>query len=40
MFVDDLEVNVVGAQEAGMQGIVFRDTASAVAELESLLNNA
>ncbi len=40
VFVDDLEVNVVGAQEAGMQGIVFRDTASAVAELESLLNNA
>jgi len=39
-FVDDLEVNVVAAQEAGMQGIVFRDTASAVAELESLLNNA
>jgi putative hydrolase of the HAD superfamily len=39
-FVDDLEVNVVAAQEAGMQGIVFRDTASAVAELDSLLNNA
>ena len=39
-FVDDLEVNVAAAQEAGMQGIVFRDTASAVAELESLLNNA
>ena len=38
-FVDDLEVNVVAAQEAGMQGIVFRDTASAVAELESLLND-
>ena len=39
-FVDDLEVNVVAAREAGMQGIVFRDTASAVAELESLLNDA
>ena len=38
-FVDDLEVNVAAAQEAGMQGIVFRDTASAVAELESLLND-
>jgi len=38
-FVDDLEVNVVAAQEAGMQGIVFRDTVSAVAELESLLSD-
>jgi putative hydrolase of the HAD superfamily len=39
-FVDDLEVNVAAAQEAGMQGIEFRDTASAVAELDSLLDNA
>ena len=38
-FVDDLEVNVAAAQKAGMQGIVFRDTASAVAELEALLND-
>ena len=38
-FIDDLEVNVVAAQEAGMQGIVFRDTASAVAELEALLTD-
>jgi putative hydrolase of the HAD superfamily len=38
-FVDDLEVNVAAAQEAGMQGIVFRNTASAVAELEALLND-
>jgi putative hydrolase of the HAD superfamily len=36
-FLDDLEVNVAGARDAGMHGIVFRDTASAVAELESLL---
>jgi putative hydrolase of the HAD superfamily len=38
-FVDDLEVNVAAARNAGMQGIVFRDTASTIAELESLLNN-
>jgi putative hydrolase of the HAD superfamily len=36
-FVDDLEHNVVAAREAGMHGIVFRDTAQAIAELESLL---
>lgn len=36
-FVDDLEVNVAAAREAGMQGIVFRDTPSAIAELDSLL---
>jgi putative hydrolase of the HAD superfamily len=35
-FVDDLEANVAGAQEAGMHGIHFRDTAQAVAELERL----
>jgi putative hydrolase of the HAD superfamily len=39
-FVDDLEVNVAAAREAGMHGIVFRDTASAVSELESLLGRA
>ena len=38
-FVDDLEVNVDAARKAGMQGIVFRDTASAVAELEALLTD-
>jgi putative hydrolase of the HAD superfamily len=36
-FVDDLEVNVEAARSAGMQGIVFRDTAQAMTELESLL---
>jgi putative hydrolase of the HAD superfamily len=35
-FVDDLEVNVNGAREAGMHGIVFRDTAQTIAELEAL----
>jgi putative hydrolase of the HAD superfamily len=36
-FVDDLEINVEAAREAGMHGVVFRDTAQAIAELESLL---
>ena len=36
-FVDDLEVNVEAAREAGMHGIVFRDNARAIAELASLL---
>jgi putative hydrolase of the HAD superfamily len=36
-FVDDLEVNVIAAREAGMHGIVFRDTAQATEELEALL---
>jgi putative hydrolase of the HAD superfamily len=35
-FVDDLEINVDAAREAGMHGIVFRDTAQAIAALESL----
>jgi putative hydrolase of the HAD superfamily len=36
-FVDDLEVNVEAARDAGMHGIVFRDTPQAIAELTSLL---
>ena len=36
-FVDDLAVNVDAAREAGMAGIVYRDTAQAIAELEALL---
>jgi putative hydrolase of the HAD superfamily len=35
-FVDDLEVNVGAAREAGMHGIVFRDTAQTIAELAAL----
>jgi putative hydrolase of the HAD superfamily len=35
-FVDDLEINVDAARKTGMHGIVFRDTAQAIAELESL----
>jgi putative hydrolase of the HAD superfamily len=37
VFVDDLERNVEAARGAGMQGIVFRDTAQAMTELEALL---
>jgi putative hydrolase of the HAD superfamily len=37
MFVDDLEINVEAAREAGMHGVHFRDTATAIAELASLL---
>jgi putative hydrolase of the HAD superfamily len=36
-FLDDLEVNVEAAREAGMYGIVYRDNARAFAELSSLL---
>ena len=36
VFVDDLEPNVVAAREAGMRGIVYRDTAQAIAELDAL----
>jgi putative hydrolase of the HAD superfamily len=36
-FVDDLDVNVEAARSAGMQGVVFRDTAQAMTELEALL---
>jgi putative hydrolase of the HAD superfamily len=36
-FVDDVELNVEAAREAGMHGVHFRDTAQAIAELESLL---
>jgi epoxide hydrolase-like predicted phosphatase len=37
VFVDDLEPNVDAALTAGMHGIVHRDTAQTIAELESLL---
>ena len=36
-FVDDIELNVVAARDAGMHGIVYRDTAQAVAELEAMI---
>jgi len=37
VFIDDLEANVAAAETAGMQGIVHRDTAETIAQLESLL---
>jgi len=37
VFLDDLEVNVEAAREAGMHGIVYRDNARALVELASLL---
>ena len=37
VFLDDLEVNVEAAREAGMHGIVYRDNARALVELSSLL---
>jgi putative hydrolase of the HAD superfamily len=37
IFLDDLEVNVQAAREAGMHGIVYRDNARALVELSSLL---
>jgi len=36
-FVDDLEPNVAAARDAGMHGIVYRDTGQAIAELQALL---
>jgi putative hydrolase of the HAD superfamily len=36
-FVDDVEVNVTAAREAGMHGVHFRDTAQATAELAKLV---
>jgi putative hydrolase of the HAD superfamily len=36
-FIDDLEVNVAAAREAGMHGVLFRDTRQAIADLTSLL---
>ena len=38
-FVDDVEVNVTAANEAGLHGIHFRDTDQAIAELDALLNS-
>jgi putative hydrolase of the HAD superfamily len=37
IFIDDLEINVEGAREAGMHGVVYRDTAQAITDLEALL---
>jgi len=36
-FVDDLSINVSAAVELGFRGIVFKDTAQAIAELDALV---
>jgi putative hydrolase of the HAD superfamily len=36
-FVDDVEVNVVAAREAGMHAIHFRETDQVIAELDALV---
>jgi putative hydrolase of the HAD superfamily len=36
-FVDDLEVNIAGAREAGMHAIHFEDTGQVIRELDALL---
>jgi putative hydrolase of the HAD superfamily len=38
VFVDDLDVNVAAAQAAGMVGVIFRDTAQAIEEIEAALS--
>jgi epoxide hydrolase-like predicted phosphatase len=37
VFVDDLRENIAGAEEVGMVGVLHRDAAQTVAELENLL---
>jgi len=39
VFIDDMEQNVAAAQEFGMRGVLFRDTAQAIAEVRSHLEN-
>jgi putative hydrolase of the HAD superfamily len=39
LFVDDVEVNCVAAEEVGMRAVHFRDTAQAAAEVEAALND-
>jgi putative hydrolase of the HAD superfamily len=36
-FVDDIDINVEAARALGFRGVLFRDTAQAVAELDALL---
>lgn len=39
IFVDDAERYLIGAQEVGMHGVLFRDTEQAIAEIEALLGD-
>jgi putative hydrolase of the HAD superfamily len=40
VFVDDLRENVAGAEAIGMAGILHRDSAATITELEGLLGVA
>jgi hypothetical protein len=40
VFVDDADLCVTGAREAGLQAIRFHDNAQAIAEIEALLGSA
>ncbi|MET0557769.1 MAG: HAD family phosphatase [Solirubrobacterales bacterium] len=37
LFVDDVEVNISGAERAGMKGVHFRDNEQAIAEIRSAI---
>jgi epoxide hydrolase-like predicted phosphatase len=37
LFVDDVEVNISGAEKAGMQGVHFRDNEQAIAEISTAI---
>jgi epoxide hydrolase-like predicted phosphatase len=37
VFLDDLEANVAGARQAGLQAVLHRDNAQAIGEIEGLL---
>lgn len=39
IFLDDVEEMVSGAEEAGMQAILFRDNAQAISDIEALLRD-
>nr|WP_243869687.1 HAD family phosphatase [Amycolatopsis granulosa] len=38
IFLDDLEVNVTGAREAGLHAVLYRNNSQAVAELEATIS--
>jgi epoxide hydrolase-like predicted phosphatase len=40
VFLDDVEANVAAARELGIRGILFRDTAQAIADIEACLQAA
>lgn len=39
IFVDDAERYLIGAQDVGMHGVLFRDTDQAIAEIESFMRD-